>query len=344
MIIGATKKAQPLFSNLPSLNDKEYGQQFVQVNPLFSWHANYINVNRKKVIILLNDQTYTPIILQDINAQKKKQLPKLIPEAIRMAFDIAGITNEKTDEYLKLAGDIQVAVTSNRSVMGSINLVAEELSSLRLDINQTINKEMMVFYSNYIHTRLFKKGYGSSAEALRDTLNKPLKLEEVIKEEPYSIEKSWNYSELSQLDTSTLSEQQWEKYVEELTENNEKMLVAFKEYMIAVKGLSEKTVKRHIEHLDFYLNIYLTEYEQSTPTNSTDAAGNFLGDFFVRKDLSSSRASLRQNGSALKKLYHFLYEADEISKFDLTEINEFIRTGTQEGEEYLSLIDDESWF
>ncbi|MER2132805.1 MAG: hypothetical protein ABS896_10360, partial [Carnobacterium inhibens] len=103
-------------------------------------------------------------------------------------------------------------------------------------------------------------------------------------------------------------------------------------------------VKRHIEHLDFYLNIYLTEYEQSTPTNSTDAAGNFLGDFFVRKDLSSSRASLRQNGSALKKLYQFLYEADEISKFDLTEINEFIRTGTQEGEEYLSLIDDESWF
>ena len=48
MIIGATKKAQPLFSNLPSINDKEYGKQIAQVNPLFSWHANYINVNRKK--------------------------------------------------------------------------------------------------------------------------------------------------------------------------------------------------------------------------------------------------------------------------------------------------------
>ncbi|MBC9824341.1 hypothetical protein GLO26_00675 [Carnobacterium inhibens] len=50
-----------------------------------------------------------------------------------MTFDIAGITNEKNDEYLNLAGGIQVAVTSNRSVMGSINLVAEELISLRLN-------------------------------------------------------------------------------------------------------------------------------------------------------------------------------------------------------------------
>ena len=40
MIIGATKKAEPLFSNVPSIKDKEYGKQFAQINPLFSWHAN----------------------------------------------------------------------------------------------------------------------------------------------------------------------------------------------------------------------------------------------------------------------------------------------------------------
>lgn len=340
MIIGATKKAQPLFSNLPSINDKEYGQQFAQVNPLFSWHANYINVNRKKVIIFLNDLTYTPIILQDINAQKKKQLPELIPEAIRISFEIAGISKEKTKEYLKLAGDIQVAATSNRSVLGSINLVAEELSDFRLNINQTINSEIMAFYSDYIHTKLFKQGYGSSAEALQDALNKPLKVVGNVETEPYLIEKTWDYSKFSQVDTSNFSSYQWETHIEASIKNNEKMLAAFKEYMITVKGLSEKTVKRHIEQLDFYLTIYLTEYEQATPMNSTDAAGNFLGDFFVRKNLMSSHTSLKQNGSALKKLYQFLYEAGEISKIDLTEINESIRTGTQEGEEYLSLTDD----
>lgn len=62
MIIGATKKAEPLFSNVPSIKDKEYEKQFAQINPLFSWHANYIKVNRKKVIFFINDLTYIPII------------------------------------------------------------------------------------------------------------------------------------------------------------------------------------------------------------------------------------------------------------------------------------------
>ncbi|MBT2732896.1 site-specific integrase [Carnobacterium sp. ISL-102] len=345
MIIGATKKAQPLFSALPSIEDKEYGKQFAQINPLFSWHANYINVNRKKVIILLNDLTYTPIILQDINAQKKKKLPEIIPEAIRIAFKIAGISTKKIDEYLKLAGDIQVTTTSNRSVMGSINLMADEIRDFRTIItNETINNELMISYSDYLHTKLFKQGYRSSVEALREAFNKPLKVEAMVRKGPYAIEKTWDYSELSRLNTSNLSEQQREKYIEASIKNNEKLLAAFKEYTIAVKGLSEKTVKRHIEQLDFYLNVYLAEYEQVTPINSGDSAGEFLGDFFVRKDLSSSATSLKKNGSALKKLYQFLCEAGEISKTDLADINEFIRTGLQEGEEYLSFTSDDKWW
>lgn len=335
MIIGATKKAQPLFSALPSIEDKEYGQQFAQINPLFSWHANYINVNRKKVIILLNDQTLTPIILQDINAQKKKQLSKLIPEAIRIAFEIAGISSKKTDEYLKLAGDIQVTITSNRSVLGSVNLVAEELSDFRLNINQTINREVMTYFSNYIHSKLTKQGYFSSAEALREALNKSLEVLANVETEPYLIEKTWDYSKFSQVDTSNFSSYQWETHIEASIKNNEKLLAAFKEYTIAVKGLSEKTLKRHMENLGYYLNIYLIEYEQATPVNSTEAAGNFLSSFFVEKNLASSSASLKQCGSSLKKLYQFLCEAGEISKTDLTEINESIKLGVQEGVEYL---------
>lgn len=347
MIIGVTKKAQPLFSALPTIEDKEDGKRFAQVNPLFSWHANYINVNRKKILILLNDLTYTPIILQDVNAQKKKQLPQLIPEAVRIAFGIAGISNEKTEEYLKVAGEIQVTTTSNRSVLGSVNLVIADLSFFRLNMNQTINIEAMAFFSNYIHTQLFKQGYGSSVEALKEALNKPLRIEEAVEKDPYFIEKTWDYSKFSQLDPLTVSEQQWDKNRELLVENNKKLLGTFKEYMIVEKGLSEKTTKRHIEHLDFYLNVYLADYAQVSPINSGDSVWDFLGDFFVRKNMMSSQTSLKQTGSALKKLYQFLYEAGEISKNNLNEANEFIKSGIQEGEEYLSAImnnDDDLWF
>ncbi|MCI3027954.1 site-specific integrase [Desemzia sp. C1] len=346
MIIGATKKAQPLFSVVPTVEDVEHEKRFVKANPLFSWHANYININRKKVLIFLNDQTYTPIILQDVNAKTKKKLPELFQEAMRIAFELAEISSEKTEEYLKLAGNMQVTTTSNRSIIGSINLMADELSSTKLDLSQTININEMVFYSNYIHTKLYKQGYNSSAAALQDALKKPLKLEEVVEKEPYIVKKNWNYSEFSQLDTLNSAEQQWEKYREALVGNNEKLLTAFKKHLIVVKGLSEKTVKRHIEHLYFYLNIYLAEYERVTPIDSGDSAGAFLGDFFVRKDLSSSLTSLKQNGSALKKFYQFLYEANEISENELNDINEYIRAGLEEGVEYLdfTMEDEASWF
>ncbi|MFL2105661.1 DUF6933 domain-containing protein [Desemzia sp. FAM 23991] len=346
MIIGVTKKTQPLFSALPTIEDKENGKRFAQVNPLFSWHANYINVNRKKILILLNDQTYTPIILHDINAQKKKQLPELISEAIHVAFDIAGVSNEKTEEYLKVAGEIQVTTTSNRSVLGSVNLVIADLSFFRLNMNQTINSEAMTFFSNYIHTQLFKQGYGSSVEALKEALNKPLRIEEAVEKSPYFIEKTWDYSQVPLLDDWNISEEKWEEFRDLLVEHNEKMLMEFKRYLVEGKGLSKKTAKRHADQLDFYLNIYLTDYEKATPVDSGDSVDSFLGDFIVRKDLMSSKTSLKQTGSALKKLYQFLYEAGEISENDLDDTNEFIKSGIQEGEELLSSImdDDDLWF
>lgn len=113
--------------------------------------------------------------------------------------------------------------------------MAEELSSSRLNINQTINIEEMTFYSNSVHTRLFKQGYGSSAKALQDAVKNPLKLKEAIAAEPYALEKTWDYSEFSQIDTSDLSEEQREKHRAALIENNEKLLAVFKKYLVKKK-------------------------------------------------------------------------------------------------------------
>lgn len=96
--------------------------------------------------------------------------------------------------------------------------------------------------------------------------------------------------------------------------------------------------------MNIYLNVYLTKYEKVIPMNSDDSSGSFIGEFFVQGNLIRSYTSLKQKGSALKKLCQFLYEADEIFKIDLTEIIESIRVVTREGEEYLILNDDGLWF
>lgn len=342
MIIGVTKKAQPLFSALPSVEDTEYGKQFAATNPLFCWHANYFNYHRKKILVLLNDLTYTPIILQDINAQKKKQLAKLIPEAIRVAFVIAGVSKEKTEEYLKVAGDIQVGATSNRSLTGSINLMTRELSSFKLDLSETINAEAIALYSKSIHMPLIKKTNMHSAEALRAALDEPLKIKEVVAPEPFVIDKTWDYSKLK----GDLSFDEWEEQREVVLANNEKLLAAFEDYLLQAKKLGQKAVNRHLVNLDFYINIFLVNYQQETPLNSERSAVIFLSDFLVRKDLTSSPTSLKQNGSSLRKFYAFLYEAGEISKKAFNQFKEDIKLGVEEGlEEWEDFMNGEDfWF
>ena len=109
MIINSSKKALPLFNQLPEVADKKRARSFSDKNPLFSWHANYFNVKRKKVLLLVNDLTYFPIVLIGIDAQTKKQLGKIIPAAIEEVFQTAGIPQTKIAEYLDLAGDIEVS-------------------------------------------------------------------------------------------------------------------------------------------------------------------------------------------------------------------------------------------
>lgn len=72
MIIHATKKALPLFSYLEQSEDINEAKLRSNQNPLDSWHANYFNVNRKKMLLLMNDASLYTILIPDVNATRKK--------------------------------------------------------------------------------------------------------------------------------------------------------------------------------------------------------------------------------------------------------------------------------
>lgn len=49
---------------------------------------------------------------------------------------------------------------------------------------------------------------------------------------------------------------------------------------------------------------------------------NTLGDWFIRKAMWASPSSIKSNIVSIKKFYQFLYEAGEIKKEDLLELEE----------------------
>ncbi|MGF2053915.1 DUF6933 domain-containing protein [Vagococcus fluvialis] len=90
MIIHATKKALPLFSYLTPSND-------------------------------VNDASLYTILIPDVNATRKKELDKLISEALKIQLKTDGLPASLTHPYLEQLGEIEVATGYNRKVTSTSN-------------------------------------------------------------------------------------------------------------------------------------------------------------------------------------------------------------------------------
>lgn len=70
------------------------------------------------------------------------------------------------------------------------------------------------------------------------------------------------------------------------------------------KGLSKKTIKRHISDVNFYINFYLCYYEPLDCTSGCYELNGFLGDWFIRKALWSSCKTIKSTAASIKNFTH----------------------------------------
>lgn len=82
-----TKKALPLFSVFPKSQNESPNLE----RSFYSWHANYFTFNRKKILVLVNDKSFSPIVLADINAKNKKDLNHMIKAGIEEVFSYSNM-------------------------------------------------------------------------------------------------------------------------------------------------------------------------------------------------------------------------------------------------------------
>ena len=92
--------------------------------PFFSWHANLLTIYRRKAVLLINDKARYPVLLFGLKAPNFKQFDKIITDAIEATFLAEGISPEIVDKYMKEAGQISFARTSDRSLISAMNQIA----------------------------------------------------------------------------------------------------------------------------------------------------------------------------------------------------------------------------
>ena len=121
----------------------------------------------------------------------------------------------------------------------------------------------------------------------------------------------------------------YERACAKVKKDNSKLLDDFKRWL-ADKGLAKKTIRRHVENIDFYINDFLL-YEDAVPASEgASSASMFLGYWFIRKAAWAGPSEIRQNAASLKKFYTFMQEHGKISADDLEELKETIKEGMPE--------------
>ena len=141
----------------------------------------------------------------------------------------------------------------------------------------------------------------------------------------------------------------YEQNLEKNNKRNEKFLKIFENWLNDQK-LAKKTIRKHLNNIDLYINYYLNYYEVISMEDGVNMVYSFLNDWFIRKCLWSSVTSLKETAASIKKFYQCMSEKGYIRNEDYKSlcrkikvhmdefIDTFIKYDEYEGEEWEEFI------
>ncbi len=132
---------------------------------------------------------------------------------------------------------------------------------------------------------------------------------------------------------------QYKADCQRIREANTQLLADFEMWLLQ-QNLAAKTVKRHIQNVDFYVNEFLLYEDTIEPQKGIGEIGMFLGYWFIKKALWASPSSIRSNAASLKKFYTFLHERGMVRAEDLKKLKEKIKEELPEWVETMKRYDD----
>lgn len=119
MIINCTKKLFDQIKKEPVTVDEE--------NPLISWHANLLTVNRRKTIVLVNDKNRYVIVLHGLKAKDFNNLNEIFIQSIRSTFEQEGIVDDVIEQYIQSPNEVIYSKTKDRKLVARMNRACETL-------------------------------------------------------------------------------------------------------------------------------------------------------------------------------------------------------------------------
>mgnify|MGYP001051781747 CR=1 FL=1 len=100
-----------------------------------------------------------------------------------------------------------------------------------------------------------------------------------------------------------------------IREENTRILADFERWL-AESGLKDKTIRKHVGNVEFYVNHYLLYDCLDRAGAGAVGINGFFSWFFPRKAMWSSPAAVKENVASLKKFYKFMVESGQTDESD----------------------------
>lgn len=107
---------------------------------------------------------------------------------------------------------------------------------------------------------------------------------------------------------------EYERQCDEIRKVNNGYLKWFEESM---SGLSAKTIRKHMDNANFYLNNYLLLHEPLPMEEGLSRIFGFLDDYYIRK-CSATKETWKEMASSIKKFYRCMRDYGKITEGSFT--------------------------
>ncbi|MGF7046825.1 hypothetical protein J2T13_001327 [Paenibacillus sp. DS2015] len=134
----------------------------IKREPFYEWHANLFMFDRRKGVILMNNQTRYCIVLYGLKAEHFKKFEDIVLNAIKETFIAEGFLENKVDRYLAHCGEVIYTKTHDRSIISQITefyisiswniedyIPSDQLNLVEL--NRWVGHELMCGSLGYVH-------------------------------------------------------------------------------------------------------------------------------------------------------------------------------------------------
>ncbi len=125
-IIHCTKK---LMNELETAPDRSIAPEPLS-GFLGPWHANLIRIEGRKCILLTNDSTLYSFLVPRVKKKDLGNFRELFALHLKMNLTKEGFGPENVNKALEEYGEITIAPTKSRSVLGSMNDLADQADFL----------------------------------------------------------------------------------------------------------------------------------------------------------------------------------------------------------------------